>query len=468
VTVFTTPERLRGFRRLRHQWSLLAVPISLAAAWMLAARPQLVQLAALMVIALPLLVSPKARVLLILLGTVTVFGPPELNASKLLFLFGATVALVGAFAHSRAFAKTPAYADFRPILQASFALLVVVGLSLPVAQEAGVSSTEWLRDVAPYVLFAWAPLFAFDAQTAFGLRGLRRLIALVGLAGAAAYMVSWYGRRELASDTPGEFGLPTFLLGGALFAFAMAMTLEGKRRRLPWLVLGCLVLAMLATSGTRSSAVLLAAPFAIVVATRRHLARRTFRLAVAVPIAALLVGLGGHALFKLFDADTDVFSNRVEILFKTGTSSDDSYVDRLNQIEAAWELFRTSPLVGVGPGHEIQWSNSLGEPHADAFVDTPVGLLVDYGLLGVLAVVLFVVSFVSLLRRLGRRTGGRTIGQLGLIGFGAVILAYSVLQVPFEDKGLAAGLMLLLAVAVREARERPDDRELVDERPPTG
>jgi hypothetical protein len=38
-----------------------------------------------------------------------------------------------------------------------------------------------------------------------------------------------------------------------------------------------------------------------------------------------------------------------------------------------------------------------------------------------------------------------------------VTVAWSLLQNPYEDKGFAIGLLLLLALTVREARDTADD-----------
>jgi hypothetical protein len=54
-------------------------------------------------------------------------------------------------------------------------------------------------------------------------------------------------------------------------------------------------------------------------------------------------------------------------------------------------------------------------------------------------------------RALRTRTRGPTIAQLALLGFGAVSVAWSLLQNPYEDKGFAIGLLLLLALTTREA-----------------
>jgi O-antigen ligase len=435
-------------------WAAVATACAVLAGIAFVVSPVLVLLPVAALLASPLLVSPKVRVLFLVIGTVAVFGPSELNAAKILFLFGATLALVGAFSHSRTLMQTPAYADIRPLLLASFALLVVVALSMPVARFNGVAFQEWLRDVAPYVLLAWAPLFALDAQSAFDVRALRRLIAVVGVIAAVAFTMNWYTRRELATSlTDTEYGLATLLLSAALFSFAISIALDADTGRLRWLVLAALVFGMIATTGTRSAAVLLIAPLAVLFGTRERFTQRSLRFLAMLPIAAILVLLSAQSLLKLVSADPEVVATRLEVLAQSGTSEDASYQDRLNAINSAWDLFARAPLSGVGPGHAIPWVDHSGATQNNPFVDTAAGFLPDYGLIGLVAVVFAAVAFVSVVRRLQLRTGVRTTAQLALIGLGVVIVAYTPLQVPFEDKGLSVGLILLLAITLREASD---------------
>jgi hypothetical protein len=451
--------RLRRRSRGIDLGTILALLFSLACVRLFMIRPKLIELLAVLMLAVPLLLSPRLRVVFLVIGTITVFGGPELNSPKLLFLFGAMVAFAGAFMHSRALVGTPAYTDLRPLFRASFALMVVIALSLVVSHSHGVPDKEWLRDVAPYILLAVAPLFALDAQSAFSAQALRWLIAVAGFVGAVLFTLRWYGNRDIASDlSGGQFGLASIPAAGALFAFAIATALEDEKGRLRWLSLGSFVLASMATTGTRLTAVLLAAPLAIVVGSRRHVARRSLRLSLALPFAALLIVLGIHSQLKLVNADREAVSQRISLLFLSGTEEDNSYFDRQDQTRAAWALFRSDPLFGVGPGHLIRWTTSSGFRRDTPTVDTPVGFLADFGLVGLLAAGMLVIAFVSVLRRLRKRAGERTTPQLALIGFGAILLAYSLLQVPFEDKGLAVALLLLLALATRDAASRWEQR----------
>jgi O-antigen ligase len=152
-----------------------------------------------------------------------------------------------------------------------------------------------------------------------------------------------------------------------------------------------------------------------------------------------------------------VLADRIEQISTTGEGvADRSYLDRVSQTEAAWALFRSSPLVGVGPGVPIEWTDSLGRPKSSPLVDSPASFLTKFGLLGLVAVGFLVIGFVATLRRIRIRAGRRTIAQYALIGYGAVVACLSLLLNSFEDKGLSIGLALLLALAVREASDRMD------------
>jgi hypothetical protein len=42
------------------------------------------------------------------------------------------------------------------------------------------------------------------------------------------------------------------------------------------------------------------------------------------------------------------------------------------------------------------------------------------------------------------------VASLALLGYGGIVAAYAVLQVALEDKGFAVGLILLMAIALRD------------------
>jgi O-antigen ligase len=431
-----------------------SVPLSACAAlltgWLFLNHRSLVVLTAALLATLPLLFSPVARVAFVVFGGLLVFhSAAELTPPKLLFLFGVAVSVAGALARAQHFKRDPAHRAVAPLFAASRAFLVLILVSLPVSMAHQTPHKEWLRDAAPYLLFAVMPLLAYDAKTGLSERALRRLLLVAGLAGTIAFVAQWLSSRGIANVS--VFGLPTIMLGAALFAYAIAVVLEGDRQRLRWLVLASAILAGLLTTGTRSAVIVLAAPIAIVLGARRHFARRSVRLAIVLPAAVLLIALGVQSVLRTTGAKRDKLDSRVQLLFHTGGSTDQSYAARLAVTRASWKVFRQSPLLGAGPGYPISWEDSNGVQTSATSVDSAVSYLAKFGLLGLWPLAVLAWSLRRVLRLLREQTGERTIGQLALIGFAAVFVAWSVLQVPFEDKGLASGFLLLLALALSES-----------------
>lgn len=432
-----------------------SVPLSIGAAfvvgWAFVHHRTLVELCAALLTTAPLLFSPRARIVFIILGGLLIFhSSSDLTAGKLYFLVGAAVAVAGALSHQRAFVNDPVRRDLAPLFAASRAFVVLIFASLIVSIAYGTPHRSWLRDVSPYLLVTAAPLLAYDAQKALSARALRRLLVISGVAGTAAFAAQWLSSRHIVSIS-NVFGLPTFLLGAALFSYAMAIVLEGDRRRAGWFVLASAILTGLVATGTRSSVILLVAPIAIILGARRRFARRSIRFVLVIPAASLLVVLGVQSLIKFTGAHRDVFEARIHLIRHTGTSSDQSYSDRLAQTHAAWHVFKRSPLLGVGPGYQISWEDPTGLLKSSAFVDSPVEYLVKFGLLGLWPLLLLVWAILRTLRLLRRRTGERTIAQLAILGFGGIFVSWWALGVPFDDKGFASGFLLLLALALSEA-----------------
>ncbi len=449
ISPFTVLARMPG-------WLTALTCSGLAAllGWLFLTRPSLALFAAVPFAALPLVLSARVRLLVFVFGSLVVFqSSDELTPQKVLFFAGVMVSVGAIVVRLPALVGTTAYHDLKPLLRASVVLLVVVGASFVVSYANDVPQKPWVRDAAPYVLVACAPLFALDAYRAFSRTELRRLIAIAGLLGAAAFTVVWLTRRSIADLGFIPFGLGTMLLPAAGFAYAMSVFLEGNRARYTWLAIGTAIPAMMLATGTRTALLLAAAPLAIAFGGRRHLMGRSLRLLVAVPLIALFGLAMAQGVLALAGGDRDVLAKRLDLVEQIGSAQDQSYSDRVSQTESAWTLFRSSPLVGVGPGAAIDWTDTFGRPHSSPNVDSPVSFLTKYGAMGFVALGFLVLGFTSVLSRLRARVGRRTIVHYALIGFGATFVAWSMLVNSLEDKGLAVGLALLLALAVREAAD---------------
>lgn len=444
------------------QWPVVLGWTSIAAACgvALALEPRLAPLPVAAIASVALVLSARVRVVVVVFGALTVFqSSDELTLPKLGYSMALVVAVGAILWRLPYLSRTAAYTDLKPMLRASVVTMGLIACSLPVAHLNGVPFTSWLRDIAPYVMVASAPLFALDAQASMSARSLRRLLVAGGTLGALAFTVRWLTNRQITDLSFVPVGLPTLLLASTVFAYGIAVLLHGNQRRLAWAALTAFVLAMLVSTGTRTSLVLLLAPLAIVVGSRRRFAQRSVRLVVAAPLVAVLVFLGVEVVVRATNADRDALAARTSLLLSTGDRrADMSYIDRLAQTAAAWDAFRSSPVLGTGPGKPIVWTDSLGREQSWTVIDSPVSFLTKFGLIGLIAAAFLAAGYVATVRRLSARTGARTVSQLALVGYGAVIVGWSLLQNPYEDKGFAIGLILLLAVASREAADAPTSR----------
>ncbi len=440
--------------------SWLIVPASALGAcifgWLLASLPLVAILPVAFIAVVPLLVSPRVRVLFVVFGSSAIFQSSSgLSPPKIAFLLGVAAAFAATLLRLSALSRGPAYPTLIPVLRAAVVIFAMIVVSLPVSTFHDVTFKAWLRDAAPYLLFAFAPFFALEAQAAFSGRALKRILVVAGLISALSFSARWLTNHGIAELPVSQLGLPSLLLAGSLFAYGTALLLHGRRAQLRWLALTSLVFVALISTGTRAAFVVLAAPVAIVLGARPQFGRRLVRLAIIVPVAGVFVFAGFQAILRGTDANQNAFSKRVSILLSSGdTSQDRSYVDRVAQTSSAWRVFRTSPLVGVGPGHPIPWRDSFGVPQPPtANVDSSVAFLTKFGLVGIAVALFLGFSTASTVRRMMRRTGSPTVAQLALTGFGAIVVGAAVLTVPFEDKGLSTGFLLLLAIAAREVAD---------------
>jgi O-antigen ligase len=396
-----------------------------------------------------LLVDARARILFLVFGGIlTLQSSESLGLVKLAYLAGVVVSFGGAlyaFSQSRDWFKRGLA---MPLLRVSVAVCALVMVSLLVAREHGVPRTDWLRDVAPYLLFALAPIFALDAQWAFSRSALIRLFVGAGSLATASFTVHWLEQRRIAELPFSSFALSSFFVPAALFAYAIAAALDANHRRIRWLSLAALVFSSLVVTGTRSTLILALAPVIVALGARRHLGARFFRLVLLVPVALLVIAAATVSIVEITNLSTTVISQRIEILKDTGTSEDASYRDRQAQTHVARDVFYANPILGAGPGTYFNWTVANGEERSAFILDSPVAFPAKFGGLGLAVVVFLVLSYASFLRSVLRFNHPRP-ETLALTAYAALAVAVSFLTNPLEDKGCAFGLVLLLALVFR-------------------
>ena len=423
-------------------------------------------------------------------GMVALQSSPTLDATKFAYLVGTVLCLVGALAAVWSARRTPEVRLRAPWLAASAALAALIAMSFLVARGEGTSLTDWVRDIAAYALFAVVPVFALDGQASASRKLLVGMLVLAGLLGGLAWAVEWLSRRQILELPFERLVFPSGQLPGMLYLFAMATALTAGRRVAAWAVLAGVILGLFLLTGTRSSLLLLIGPLVMAALAGRARIRSSlraivshgvvavalvlaFQLALALP--ALLgpgrtaeepgssVGPGGSGLTEILGPNVvgDRFGSLPVVL--GNPASDPSFKERISQYQAAWALFVSSPIVGVGPGHSIDWVDVSGYPRTGFTADTPLVMPAKFGLLGILVLLGAVVAYGFTVRTALRRDPRSGI-TLTLVGYGVLTMVGLPLGFPIEDKGASLALMLLLALAFAEsAAHRPSGAASVDD-----
>jgi hypothetical protein len=403
--------------------------------------------------ALVLLVDARARILFVVFGGLLILQSSDsVGPLKLAYLGGVLVSVGGAlFALSRSsdwFKRRLA----TPLLRASLAVSALIMISFFISHDHGVATTEWLRDVAPYLLFALAPIFALDAQSAFSRKALIRLLVCAGVLATASFATYWLEQRHIAELPFSQFALSSSLLPAGLFAYAIATALHASHRRAGWLAVAVLVFALLIVTGTRETLILVLAPLVAVVGARRYLSVRFVRLALLGPVALLLTLAAAYSVAEVTHASTGKISERIAILKSSGTSSDASYLDREAQARVAADIFSANPIFGAGPGTRFNFTVANGDRTSAFVLDTPVDFAAKFGIVG-LGVLVFVVGCYTSFMRLSFRFDHPRPETLALAAYAVVVVAGCMLGNRLEDKGFSLGLMLLLALVLQTSRE---------------
>ena len=411
-------------------------------------------------------------------GMVALQSSPNLDATKIAYLIGTIVCLLGALTAAWRMRRSAEVGLLAPWFAFAVALLALIAVSFAVSSANGTPITDWFRDVVAYGLFAAVPVFALDGHFSLSRRTLVGMLVFAGLLGGLSWAVEWLARREILDLPLARLVFPSAQLPGLLYVFAIAVALTPGRRRGWWAILAGVVLALFLITGTRSSLLFLVGPAAMVLFAGRDRIRASLR-----PLAShAIVAAGAILVFQLAltvsvapapggsqpgqpsldPASTpgsgvlgDRFGSLPELVGSPG--SDASIRERVAQYRAAWGLFASSPIVGVGPGHSIDWVDVSGYPRSGYTADTPLVLPAKFGLLGVLVFVGFAVAYVSVALAALRRDRGSAV-SLTLVGYGVLMIIGLPLGFFVEDKGASLALILLLALSLVELRQSESDQ----------
>lgn len=405
----------------------------------------------------------RMRLAIVVFGAMVAFqSSPDVDATKVAYLIAFIVCLVGALAFVWRARHTSPVRSAGPLLAASAAIGGLLAVSLIVATANGTPLTTWIRDVAAYGMFAAVPLFALDAGSAASRRFLLAMLVVAGLVGSLSWAVEWLDRRDLL-DLPFErLAFPSGQLPGALYLLAVAAALTSPSRRIGWAVLAGTTLAVFLLTGTRSSVLLVLGPLAVAVLLGRTRLGTSIRVLAVHVLVAVVITVGFQLALPVLDAALGAPSRSADP--ETGSQgdglggrfgslpvlvedpgSDASIQERVAQYRAAWGLFASSPVVGVGPGHPIDWIDVSGGRVSEFTADTPLVLAAKFGLLGVLVFIGVAIAYWTATRQALARLP-ESVATLALVGYGVWFIVTLPLGFVIEDKGASLALMLLLAL----------------------
>lgn len=413
-------------------------------------------------------------------GGLLVFQSSDaLDASKIIYMLLTIVVVAAAIARLIG-ERTEILAE--PMLVAWLTVSMAFGsllvISFPVAASTGTPGTMWLRDAAPYAMFAFAPILAVDGRS-LPRRFFVALLITGGLLAAVSFAVQWLGLRGILELPIERLILPTGIVAETLIAYAAARAaLERSSAR--WIILGGTVLGLFFVTATRSTLLLAAIPIvvAVLAPNARRWAPRVVGGTLGVAVSVLLLfsitvfyipqlidqvstAVGSGPIAPSASAETsrpNPIGDRIESIGSAikDPSSDASFAERLAQTRAAWDVFASRPIVGSGPGHLIEWISASRGAQAGFTLDSPLLYVAKFGLLGIVALIWLAAVFLSTVRRY--RHDGPPIAFLTLAGFGTVFALAALLNSPFEDKGLSFATLLVLGVAFAPDPGVPTDR----------
>jgi O-antigen ligase len=413
---------------------------------------------------LPLVVvSPKARVMVLMFGGLLVFqSSTGVSLLKSTYLGVAFIALLAAITRLIYLPDRRAIDLMRPLVVTAAVFAGVVILSLAVAIVERTALSDWVRDAAPYFLFCTVPIFALDFGTSMSRRYLISVFIAVGVLAALSFFVEWAGanRRQIFQLPITHLLLPSGLLSNALVCYSSSRAMTSEwRARIQWTVFsGALVAVLALLTGTRSFlAVLLIVPLIVSLAGRGRVVTRAFR-GVLFAIAMLAIAL----VITWFVVHVTA-SNPPLVPDRFATSqvstSDVSYRLRLQEFVAAVTVFLSSPLLGAGPGHIFHWSPIVGPAWNTFTLDTGMVVPAKFGLVGVAALAAICVALVLFLNKTALTSRAKT-SWAALVAFAIVGVIGLVLGSPIEDKGFSFGMILILALVLADYQESVPTLEL--------
>lgn len=442
------PERLE-IPKVAGALATMALAIGAGAA--IAARPDAWVLIAAPATVIALWISPTTRLSFVVLVGVIVLGPPELTSAKLLYFGGLFVGFLAAvqslFRHSDSLPR-----DVLRLIRLSALGAILLGLVAVFRLTSGTDPASVLRDFAPYLLLAVAPLLAIDAAVSLSLDRLQ-VVAVIGLtAGSAAFLVSWTVRRGIVIDPSGTTAFGGFFMPIALLILSAVCLMDGRLLGRPsWSALAGLAAATAIVTGTRSFVLEIPAVVVAIAITGSKVSSRVRRVVLGLAVVGASGALLALLAISLAGIDAQSIIGRWSMLISAigDPMGDASLAGWAAQTAEAWRLFLSSPIFGVPTG--------LGSAFVGDYAsDTPLALFAGLGLVGVAAVLAMLLGWIGLVLR--RPFGAKWL-RAAMIGMLVAGVTFASILPIVQDKGLGFAFLLVGAPLLRTLMgSNPADR----------
>lgn len=398
------------------------------------------------VISVPLIIGvilrSSIRLALVVVGALLVFQSSS-DALKYVYL-GFAILCVAVSAMGLLKRRDLATKPFMPLFVASPVLLIYLVFSSSVAISNGASTTDWFRDVLPYILIAILPIVGLDASREVRPGRMEMIIGALSAICAVGLALDWLERRGASSLGVGRVILSTFAL--VSFGFALGVTRAGLGpKRLLWMLVVIVIGTAMILSGSRTNLVIFIAIIAVLGSSARArvgLLRMILNGVAAIASIGFLVVTFGGVLIQ----QSGFLQGRLDALLAAlngGAAADGSYAARELSYAWDWNAFQNHLLLGTGPGYRY--------PDGLFGSDAATLILAKWGIVGSVVLLSFLVAVVVCVRRSRAITGALPI-HTAAFGWAVVLIALLPLGPWLEDKGFALALTLLVTAVAASTR----------------
>jgi O-antigen ligase len=235
-----------------------------------------------------------------------------------------------------------------------FALMGYVAISVIESSTNNIGITDWGRGAYPLVVLCLAAMFATTVQNRRQWNITAGVFMFIIINIGMSDVADFGGRIGISFGTAGAVNWGSTLIPAALVSLGIAMMVE--RRQVHWGYLGMVVMGLFVAVMTPTRTVWIATGLTVVLLAGVLFFRRR-RPGTAIAVLMLAVAIAGGTLLAWRYGGSQTTwkeqTSRFQTLSETG--EDPSVQIRREQIQEAFHVWETSPLIGVGLGYQYHY-----------------------------------------------------------------------------------------------------------------